>query len=59
MKHEIFEGFIKSESPISHGSSERIGNDIPLKRYVWNIPERVEIPGISGNTIRNEGSDDS
>jgi len=55
MKHEIFEGFIKSESPISHGSSERIGNDIPLKRYVWNIPERVEIPGISGNTIRNGG----
>lgn len=55
MNHERFEGFMKAESPISHGSSDRKGNDIPFKRRVWNIPERVEVPSISGNTIRNGG----
>lgn len=56
MKNETFEGFMKAKSPISHGSPERVGNDIPLKRWVYNIDgERVEIPGISGNTIRNGG----
>lgn len=55
MDYESFEGYMKAISPISHGSHERIGNDIPLKRWVWNLPERTEIPGISANTIRNGG----
>jgi len=53
MNIEMFEGYMTAQTPISHGSDDKLGNDISLRRLKYHVNGKYkEIPVISANSLR-------
>jgi len=53
MYQEIFEGTVIAKTHISHGGSEKLGNDINLNRMAYIVEgNKKEVPIISANAVR-------